>query len=154
MGKSITTSKSIDQNVFQFFYISCVVWGILPLTCLFAGWLAYTLPVLTIMPLLLYPLPPSFSTTKDCLRQPFNSKAIPNVVFTLSGSRGTSPLAAFWFCLFSCVCLYQCIRFYFICIIHYNPLYMYVYIHTYIYTHTHTKLLQLCLTLCDPMDCI
>ena len=46
MGKSITTSKSIDQNVFQFFYISCVVWGILPLTCLFAGWLDYTLPAI------------------------------------------------------------------------------------------------------------
>ena len=63
-------------------------------------------------------------------------------------------LAAFWFCLFSCVCLYQCIRFYFICIIHYNPLYMYVYIHTYIYTHTHTLSCFSCVRLCDPMDCI
>lgn len=71
MGESITTSKSIDQNVFSLF-ISPVWFSIL--TCLFAGWLDYTFACH--YDLLVgsvdnnafssYPLPPSFSTTKIC----------------------------------------------------------------------------------------
>lgn len=94
-----------------------LVWGILPLTCLFAGWLDYTLfrhfwndlaeQWVTIMLLssVSYHL---LSAPLRLFRQPLSAtKAIPKVVFTLLEARALLIGCLLVFCLIS-VCLTHC----------------------------------------------
>lgn len=75
--------KMLTWIIFYFFYFSSVVWGTLPLKCMFAGWLDDMWPSLwpTIRncvgsventPFLLYPLLPSLNPNNVDWRQPLS----------------------------------------------------------------------------------
>ena len=54
----------------------------------------------------------------------------------------------------ACICIYTCIHIYvYTCIHIYIYAYIHIYVYIYIYVCVHATSLQLCPTLCNPVDC-